>query len=296
MNIYTNQDFIPMLLHEVKEAFNDSDYIFELKFDGIRALMFVEPKKITVRNKRSNIINNRYPELLNITKNVNKKVIFDGEIVIMVSGKPSFEHLQKRVLLKDKIKINYYSKNFPVIFVAFDILYENEDLTNLTLLERKKILNKYKNTNNFIKSEYIEENGKDLFKFAVKENLEGIVAKKKDSKYFINKRTKDWIKIKYFNDEDFFICGYKEENNKPMASLLLGKMDKKELIFAGTVNIGKKNLDFLIIKKNPVNKKPSFIKDDYIYLIPNLKCTVEFLEKTKSGFMRHPIYKSLKTH
>ncbi|MDD3896079.1 MAG: DNA ligase [Bacilli bacterium] len=293
MNLFTNQDFVPMLLNEIKKPFNDPDYIFELKFDGIRTLLFAEPKKITIRNKRGNILNNRYPELLNITKMVTKKVIFDGEIIIMINGKPSFDKLQERALLKNKLKIKYFAKTFPVIFIAYDILYEDKDLTHLPLIKRKKILNKYHNTENFIKSECFDEKGKDLYKLVVKENLEGIVAKKKDSKYYINKRTKNWIKIKNLKDEDFYICGYKEENDKAMASLLLGKKKKKNLIYAGTVNIGRKNSEFQFIKKIPINKNPSFTKEGYINLIPNVKCTILFMEKTKKGFMRQPIYKKL---
>ncbi len=148
MNLFTNQDFVPMLLNEIKKPFNDPDYIFELKFDGIRTLLFAEPKKITIRNKRGNILNNRYPELLNITKMVTKKVIFDGEIIIMINGKPSFDKLQERALLKNKLKIKYFAKTFPVIFIAYDILYEDKDLTHLPLIKRKKILNKYHNTEN----------------------------------------------------------------------------------------------------------------------------------------------------
>lgn len=293
MNLFTNQDFVPMLLNEIKKPFNDPDYIFELKFDGIRTLLFAEPKKITIRNKRGNILNNRYPELLNITKMVTKKVIFDGEIIIMINGKPSFDKLQERALLKNKLKIKYFAKTFPVIFIAYDILYEDKDLTHLPLIKRKKILNKYHNTENFIKSECFDEKGKDLYKLVVKENLEGIVAKKKDSKYYINKRTKNWIKIKNLKDEDFYICGYKEENDKAMASLLLGKKKKKNLMYAGTVNIGRKNSEFQFIKKIPINKNPSFTKEGYINLIPNVKCTILFMEKTKKGFMRQPIYKKL---
>lgn len=293
MNLFTNQDFVPMLLNEIKKPFNDPDYIFELKFDGIRTLLFAEPKKITIRNKRGNILNNRYPELLNITKMVTKKVIFDGEIIIMINGKPSFDKLQERALLKNKLKIKYFAKTFPVIFIAYDILYEDKDLTHLPLIKRKKILNKYHNTENFIKSECFDEKGKDLYKLVVKENLEGIVAKKKDSKYYINKRTKNWIKIKNLKDEDFYICGYKEENDKAMASLLLGKKKKKNLIYAGTVNIGRKKSEFQFIKKIPINKNPSFTKEGYINLIPNVKCTILFMEKTKKGFMRQPIYKKL---
>ena len=92
MNIYENQIFIPMLLKSTKKPFNDKDYIFELKFDGIRTLIFVDKNNINIRNKRSDILNNRYPELISIKENVNKKVIFDGEIVTFIDGKPNFEN------------------------------------------------------------------------------------------------------------------------------------------------------------------------------------------------------------
>lgn len=293
MSLYTQQ-FTPMLLDEIKKPFNDPDYIFELKFDGIRSLLFVEPKKITIRNKRGDILNNRYPELLNIPKMVTKKVIFDGEIVIMINGKPSFNKLKERALLKNKLKIKYFAKNFPVVFIAYDILFEDNDLTNLPLIKRKNFLHKYPNTEYFIKSEYIDNKGKDLYKLVIKENLEGIVAKKKDSKYYINKRTKDWIKIKNLKDDDYYICGYKEEDDKAMASLSLGQEKNNKIIYAGTVNIGRKKGEFLFIKKIPINKNPPFTKEGYINVLPNLKCTVLFMEKTKKGFMRQPIYKCLK--
>lgn len=296
MNLYENQKFVPMLLNETSEPFNNKDYIFELKFDGIRTVLFVEPGKIVIRNKRSDILNNRYPELLDIKDNVKKKVIFDGEIVLMTNGKPNFEKLKDRALLKNKMKIDYFVKNYPVVFVAYDILYEDKDLTNLQLLERKKILNKYKDTDSFIKSIYIEEKGIDLFKAAANQDLEGIVAKKKDSKYRVNKRSKEWIKIKNLKDEEFFICGYKEEDNNVMASLILGKMENNKLIYMGKVNIGKKNAEFQLIKKIPKtnNKLSDYNNEEFIYIEPILECTVIFMEKTRNDKLRQPVYKGLK--
>ncbi len=294
MNIYENQFFVPMLLNSKEKPFNDKNFIFELKFDGIRTLIFVEPKNITIRNKRSEVLNNKYPELLSIKNNVKDKVIFDGEIVLLIDGKPNFQKLKKRALLKDKTKINFQSSNFPVIYIAYDILYENKNLTKLSLIERKKILSKYKNTDNFFVIDYISDKGVDFFNIVTKENLEGIVAKRKDSIYQINKRSSDWIKVKNLLDEDFYICGYKEENNKPMASLLLGKKEKNNFSFSGTVNIGKKNKEYLLIKKMPLDKKPIIIKKDYINILPHLECTVSFMEKTRSGKMRQPNYKGLR--
>ena len=294
MNIYENQIFVPMLLKSTKKPFNDKDYIFELKFDGIRTLIFVDKNNINIRNKRSDILNNRYPELISIKEKVNKKVIFDGEIVTFIDGKPNFEKLKERALLKNKMKINYHSKNYPVIFIAYDILYENKDLTNLPLLKRKEILSKYKNTDNFVVPEYFDTYGKDLYKVVESKNLEGIIAKKKDSTYKINKRSSDWIKIKNLLDDDFYICGYKEEKDKPMASLLLGSKKQNKMIFSGTVNIGKKNKEFLLVKKMPIDKKPTIVRDNYINIIPNLECTVSYMEKTKNNMMRQPVYKGLR--
>lgn len=294
MSIYENQIFIPMLLSKIKKPFNDPNYIFELKFDGIRVLLFLEPGKITIRTRRGIILNNNFPELLNIKNYVKKKVVFDGEIVTIINGKPDFEKVKKRVLIKNKSKITYYAKSFPAIFIVFDILYENEDLTNLPLIERKKILDKYKNKDNFIKAEYIEKYGKDLYEFVVENNLEGIVAKKIDSKYQINKRSKNWIKIKNVMDEDYYICGFKEEENNAVASLLLGKKIKNNMKFVGSVVIGKKNPEYSLIKKTPIDKNPLIKKEGYINIIPSLECTIEFIEKTKKGGLRQPKYKGLK--
>lgn len=294
MNIYDKQLFTPMLLTEIKEPFNSKDYIFELKFDGIRAILFVEPNQIRIRNKRSDILNDRYPELLSIKEMVKKKVIFDGEIVLIIDGKPNFEKLKERALLKNKIKRDYFTKYFPVVFIAYDILYEDKDLTSLSLIERKEILNRYKDTDFFIKSRYIEEKGIDLYNAIKKQNLEGIVAKKKDSKYKINKRSKNWTKIKNIKDEDFYICGYKEEDKAN--SLVLGTKQKNKLIYAGKVLIGKNNPEYLLIKKVPKASKYiiNFNNTGYTYIQPILECTINFMEKTKNGMMRHPIYKGLK--
>ena len=138
MSLY-DKSFSPMLLGKTEKPFDDIEYIFELKFDGIRTLIFVESDNITIKNKRNIKLNDRYPELLSIKDNVKKKVIFDGEIVMMVNGKPNFQKLKERALLKNKLRINYYVNNYPVVFIAYDILYEDKDLTQLPLIERKRI-------------------------------------------------------------------------------------------------------------------------------------------------------------
>lgn len=293
MNIFENQNFRPMLLSEMEKPFNDPEYLFELKFDGIRALVFVEPNKIIIKNKKGDNINNRYPELLNIKNNIKKKVIFDGEIILMLNKKPDFEKLKERALLKNNLKIKYYVKNFPVIFIAFDILYENNDLTNIPLIERKKILDKYKDTEYFVKTKYFDEYGKDLFKIVVKNKLEGIIAKRKQSSYQLSKRSSDWIKIKNFQENDYFICAYKEEDNKAVASLLLGIKENDKIKYVGNITIGRKNLDFSIIKKTPIDHNINLKQKGFTYIIPKLKCRVEYMQKSKNEKLIHAKYKGL---
>jgi len=299
MNIYKDRDYTPMKLSEEDTPFDSPGFIFEIKFDGIRALIYAEPGKITIKNRNGFILNNYYPELLTIKDIVKEKCVFDGEIILMVNGNSSFNKLQERALLKDKNKINYFKENHPVTFVCYDILYEGKDITNLPLLKRKKILKKYRDTDYFIKTPYILERGIDLFNITKKHKLEGIVAKDKNSTYQINKRSKDWIKIKNWYDEEFFICGFIEKEKGSLASLILGERKNNKIQYAGKVSIGKRNQEFIKIKKQRQLKRnylTEFLSnDEFITLIePKLQCTVEFTEKTKAGRLRHPVFKGLR--
>lgn len=193
-----------MLLNEVKEPFDDENYIYELKLDGIRCLAYLEPKSVTLQNKRFKDLTPIYPELTEICRCVKKRVILDGELVALTDGKPDFYALQKRSLMTDSFKISLSANKNPVQFVAYDILYyDGKDLTEKLLIERKEILSKeVKEGCNLSISRWIEKNGTAFFELAKKENLEGIVAKKKNGLYFIGKRTSEWIKIKVMQDED----------------------------------------------------------------------------------------------
>ena len=129
-NLYKNPNFGPMLLSEVKKPFDDQDYLFELKYDGIRALIFASPKEVIIKSRNNYDITYLYPELQSIKNIVKTKCIFDGEIVLMENDSPSFLALQKRANLKQKNKIFEQSQTNPVIFMVFDILYENKNLVN----------------------------------------------------------------------------------------------------------------------------------------------------------------------
>ena len=294
-DIFNEKNIKPMLLEETYKPFNDKNYIYELKFDGIRALIYVSKKDITIISRRGNILNKTFPELLEIKNNITNKCIFDGEIVLMEDSKPSFQKLQERMRLKNENKINYYKENYPVTFVCFDILYENKDLTKLPLIKRKEILSHYEDNNLFIKSKVVED-GIKLFNFVKKNNLEGIVAKLKTSEYIIGKRTKNWLKVKNIKEDDYIIGAYQEKEF--VITLAVGKLINNQLHFISKVTIGKKHPDYQLIKlcKKAKNKFLDFNEEDYIYIEPKYTCTIIYLEKTKDGHLRHPVFKNIRNN
>ena len=280
----------PMLLKEVNKPFNDKDYIFEIKFDGIRAIIYANKKSVKIYSRNGKDITHLYPELQTIKKVVTKNTIFDGEIVLFDNNVPSFEKLLRRNNVKSLSKIEYYQESNPVTYMCFDILYEGKDLTNLTLMERKNILNKYRDNNYFNKTFYFEEKGINFFKEIRKLNLEGIVAKKKDSLYEIGVRTFNWLKIKNIHEEEFYIGGY--SINKNNLSLYLGELKDRKLIYVGKVALTKKyklSQDILNAKKFKLSTFNDKIDEDVIFIKPFLKVKVHFLEKNKKGHLRHPV-------
>lgn len=280
----------PMLLKEINKPFNDDNYLYELKFDGVRALIYINKNEIIIKSRNNTILNNIYPELLNIKKLVKNECILDGEIIILDEfNKPSFSKLQERIRLKNKDKIKNMSINNPVSFVCFDILYNNKDLTNYPLLKRKEILNKIKDNNIFIKS-VAYNNGIKLFNLVKKENLEGIIAKKKDSLYTYNKRVDYWIKIKNFKEEEFFIGGYSLTKNDKLLSVILCEKINNKYYFVGKMSYSNKNDLFNKIKNSKTinNYLINYNNKNINYIKPIYKVKVNYMERTNNNLLRQP--------
>ncbi len=300
-DLFDEKNISLMLLNEVKEPFDDDDYIYELKLDGIRCMAYIEPKSVTLQNKRFKDLTDIYPELSDMCKCVKKRVILDGELVVLTDGKPAFYALQKRSLMGDKFKISIAAKKNPVQFVAYDILYyDGKDLTDKPLLGRKEMLSKnVKEGFNLSISRYVSTKGVAFFKLAKKENLEGIVAKKKDGLYYIGKRTSEWIKIKVMQDEDLLVLGYQPDEEGKVKDLILGYYDEcGELKCRGKVYLGVSKAEQKIIaefSKNNTVKKPWFDKyKNVVWLKPQLVGTAHFMHETESGGMRQPVWKGLR--
>lgn len=300
MDIFESKSIKPMLIGEMQEAFDSPDYIYELKLDGERCLAYLDETVTELRNKRNMKMLVKVPELGDIHKQVNKRCVLDGELIVVKDGKPDFFEIQRRSLLSNAFKIKLASDKYPASFIAFDLLYyENHPTNEFPLMERKKLMERVISENEHLSvSRYIENNGIAFYKLAEDQNLEGIVAKKKDSKYYFDKRTKDWIKIKNLMDDDYVVCGYILKEHS-VISLVLGQYRDAKLIYKGHVTLGVSTADFKEIKSVPQRSAPLFAdtpsgNENAIWLEPALVCTVKYMMKTATGSLRQPVFKGLR--
>ena len=299
-DIWETKSIKPMLIGTEGQPFDSEEYIFELKLDGERSIAYLDIDKTILKNKRSMLMLPKVPELAEIHKNVNVRCILDGELAVIKDGKPDFFEIQKRSMMSNPVKIDMAAKKYPACFTAFDILYcEDKQVTDLTLMERKALLQEAVKSEDsrFAVSRFIEKNGIQFYNLAEQRELEGIVAKRKDSKYYFDKRTKDWIKIKYLQDDDFVVLGYVPKENS-MNSIILGQYRNGQLVYQGHVTLGVGGEPFRRIKaldktSCPFSEIPKG-NENAVWVTPKLVCTVKYMIKTESGGMRQPVFKGLR--
>lgn len=297
-DLFNDRNISPMLMYET-EPFNDENYIYELKLDGIRCLAYLGDNATELMNKRNKNVTEIYPELKEMHRCAKKKCILDGELVVFNEGVPDFYALQARSLKTDEFKIKLASKKNPVQFVAYDILYcDGEQITDKPLMERKKIMeDNISESNGLSISRYIERDGIKFFELAKARGLEGIVAKEKSGKYYIGKRTRKWLKIKVMQEEDLIICGYQPDENGYPKDIVLGERDDKgNLVYRGKVFLGvsKEERALLYEYATKGTTKSHFeLKGDIVWLEPKLIGTVRYMHVTENGF-RQPVWKGIK--
>lgn len=296
VNLFERKGIEPMLIKNKADPFNSKDFIYEIKYDGIRCIAYLSNKETDIRNKRDFNIANRFPELSRIHECAKDKCIVDGEIIILKEGIIDFYEVQRRTILTDPFKTHLSSMQRPATFIAYDIIYLKDHLiTTLPLIERKRILEETINENNaMVLSRYIEEKGIELFELAKERQLEGVVAKHKDSKYYFGKRSKDWIKLKVLEEQLYVLCGYLK-NKEGMNDIIIGRYVNNTLIYKGLVSLGVR-LDFISRKECIKRNTPPFtyglnIKDA-IWLEPNLVCKIEYMPSNKDK-LRQPVYKGI---
>ena len=279
----------PMLLSESDTISNNNNYIYEIKFDGIRAIIYVIDNNIKIFTRNGKNITNLFPELKVITSSVKKNSILDGEIVCLTNNKPDFFKVQKRIHLKNKDKIEISSKNNPALFICFDILYYDKDITNEPLYKRKDELSKINESDYLLKSKVFED-GEKLFKSIKRLDLEGIVCKDKFSTYQVNTRANSWIKVKNYKVESFFIGGY-TDGEKDRFSIYLGEKSNGKLRYVGKVFVSKKDKLYEKLKnRKSVNNPFLEFKENINFVKPIQEVKVKYIERNNNNHLREAFY------
>ena len=299
IDLFETKNIAPMLIKTEVAPFDDPDYIYELKLDGSRCIAYLDPRgKTQFYNKRKMLLNPHFPELLNIHQAVKGRCILDGEIFIMRDGRPNFAEVQKRSLTTDIHKIKLLATKRPATFIAYDILYyRGKSIIDLPLIERKRKLETVvkQESAQFSYCRYIKEHGTQLFELTKEKDLEGIIAKHVNSKYYFDKRTKDWLKIKNMLDNDFVICGCIIKGTYSRKLVLGQYTADKELVYKGNVaGISKQVLDKVLALPKAFPPFKDYEKDDVIWVEPALVCKVKFMEYTANGSMRQPAFVALR--
>jgi bifunctional non-homologous end joining protein LigD len=289
----------PMLATPVAKAFDDKDWVFEIKWDGYRAIAECAGKELKFYSRNGLSFLNRYPTIASTLKKLKHKMVIDGEIVVLNDeGKPSFQLLQQ------------YDEHpeYPIVYYVFDALFiNNKDIRDLALTDRKALLKKALGSkkNGIIQyCDHITGTGISFFNKAVEMDLEGIMAKKAVSAYASGVRSKEWLKIKNHNTREAVIAGFTKPkgSRKHFGALILAEKRGQHFTYIGHTGTGftEKILKELwqqmqeyITKASPF-KATIKVNAPVTWLQPKLVCQVKFTERTADGMLRHPVYMGLR--
>ena len=293
--------YVPPMLAKPSEPFDSPEHIFEIKWDGTRALAYVEAGGYRLMNRRRVDIAERYPEFRFLEK-LPPGTILDGEIVVMDGGKPSFASLMGREHLRSNLRIRMASQQLPAIYVVFDQLYQNHvSICNLPLSQRKDILHatvERCNEPSLVYCTGIVGSGKSFFEQAVERDLEGVVAKRLNSFYLPGKRTDAWRKIKRAEQVWCAIIGYIPDPKEGFRSLVLAAEGANGLQAVGKVGSGidgelRAQLE-LLFPKYLATESSVTCRERARWLRPGLYCLVSCMERTQRGDLRAPVFLKLR--
>lgn len=289
----------PMLAISVDQPFDNDDWLFEVKWDGFRALAFINKGEVQLKSRTDQSWNRLFPAIVEDLKKLKQQLVLDGELVILdQNGKSDFQLMQ-----------NYQKdKSGDLVYYIFDVLYKDgDDLRELPLIKRKEILKDIldRHAMSYTRySDHVLKKGIALFKEASKLHLEGIIGKKTSSPY-ASKRSANWVKIKTTLRQEVVIGGFTAPRGSrdKFGALLVGVYDdQQELIYTGHVGGGfsedllrqvYESLKPLTQKKSPFKNEPK-TNAPATWIKPKLVCEVSFTEWTKDNRMRHPIFQGLR--
>jgi bifunctional non-homologous end joining protein LigD len=286
----------PMLAQSRSEAFDDPNWVFEIKWDGFRAIAEVDGSNVRLYSRKNISLAKRFPAIVDSLKRLGHQAVLDGEIVVLdQAGKPQFDLLQ-----------NYGTwKRGTLVYYVFDLLYlDGRDLRRLPLTRRKLTLSQIIGRSNVRLCEHVEEHGNDFFELVADQGLEGVIAKDSRSPYLVGRRSNYWLKIKAKRRQEVVIAGFTDErsNRNNIGSLVVGVREGNSLVYVGHVGSGftvntlddlRRRLAPLIEKSCPFQKKPK-VNAPVHWVRPTLSCEVSFSDWTRDRRLRQPVFMGLR--
>jgi bifunctional non-homologous end joining protein LigD len=288
----------PMKAQLVDDAFDDDRWLFEVKWDGIRLIAFIDDGKVSLQTRAGRMVDAEYPQLQAIARLVNaKQAVLDGEVVVLdEEGRPSFQLLQNRG-----------NEPRPMQYMVFDIVYrDGQRLVRVPLEDRKRLLRNIIRDSAVLKySEHVLGEGKAFYRAAKEKRLEGIVGKLRDSVYQPGVRSSAWLKIKTVSEQEVVIGGFTAPRNsrKHFGAILVGVYDDGNLVYTGHTGGGfdektlasvYKQMKPLVIDKPPFAGKPPHTNEKPTWIKPELVAEVKFAEWTRDGLMRQPVFQGMR--
>ena len=294
----------PMMARTAEKPFNDPDWVFEVKWDGIRAIAYVDDT-VSLKTRNDKELITKFPELRELSTLI-KDVVLDGEIVILTDGLPDFQAVASRNQASNPQEIESLAAQRPATYIVFDILEaDGLSLIDHPLRERVEILKKrLKQGRYVVRSEPIKEYGIEYYQAATQKNLEGIMAKRLASTYQPGTRSPDWLKIKKVKTCDCVVFGYTKGTGSRMetfGALLLGLYDEGKPVYVGRVGTGfsDKDLRDLLQQLESIQRPDPWFTDEDIppgstWVEPKLVAQVGYQEVTQDQRLRAPRYQGLR--
>jgi bifunctional non-homologous end joining protein LigD len=289
---------------------DDSAWAFEFKWDGVRALVFVDDGSVCVQGRRQIDVTDRYPELAGIVDALDgRSAVLDGEVVAVDErGRPSFQLLQQRMHVASAADARRRMNQVPVAWLGFDLLaLDGEPTLDLPYAERRALLDglELAGPRWQVPPSHVGD-GPSVLAASRTAGLEGIVAKKLDSRYEPGRRSRCWLKLKNHRRQEFVVGGWtagEGSRSDRFGSLMVGVYDGGELVYAGNVGTGftEKTLADLSATLAPLRRDDSPFANTprlpgrMVFVEPVLVADVEYTDWTNDGRLRHPSFKGLRS-
>lgn len=290
------------MLAGTSDPFDSDEFLFEVKWDGIRALAFFNRGAARLQGRKLTDRSSRYPEITAALRELPGDGVLDGELVVLDSeGRPDFQRVLMREQTHSPMDALTKSRKHPAAYMAFDLLVRNgESLCELPLLERKRRLSELLESapSPIVESAYVLGKGLLFYQEATRLGLEGVVAKRIQSRYVPGERSRDWLKLKVRHQIDAVLVGLvRERGTKRVKSLVLGAYREGQLVWVGNVGSGldETTLAGLATQLESFRgqRPETFAADapgEIDWLEPRLVVRASYSELTHEGRLRHPVF------